>query len=102
VNAKEVYGIVIKDATILNRSLALTLDCEVPDPSWEYSHYETLWKQDTINLKVYAKQRSVDGAPAVLVSIVAKILLQMPSSGSYTIHYKAGYTYFKDSTFAFN
>lgn len=102
VETREVYGVLIKDASISNRTITLTVDCEVPDPSWEYSHFDTTPTEKRIDLKIYTKQKPNATAAAVLWSFVTTINIQVPAAGSYTIHYKANYTSYKDSTFEIN
>lgn len=99
---REVYGIRIKEASTNNKTISLTVDCEVPDPCWLFSHFESVTNGNTIQVTVYTKSKPEAACAAVLSSFQTTLNIDVKEPGSYTIHYRENYDTMKDSTFVVN
>ncbi len=101
-STREVYGVLIKKATIVDKEITLSVDCIVPDPSYGYSHTDTFFTGNMIYLTIYTRPINQNGAVQILWSFKEDIKINVPTAGEYTIHYRHSHDEMRDTMFTIN
>ncbi|MBP6671758.1 MAG: hypothetical protein KA247_01350 [Bacteroidetes bacterium] len=96
---REVYSIAIRKAEVSDRKLTLSVECVVPDPCYGFSHMETMIVREKIYLTIYTSSLTMQPCVQILGTFTKDIVIAVPSTGDYTLHYRYRYDEMRDTMF---
>lgn len=86
-DSKPVSAYQIKNATVSDRTISLTVSCETPNPCWSFTHIQHTRSANTYTVRVFARSTTNDPCITIVGSIDAPFNVTLESPGSYIFRF---------------
>ncbi len=82
-----IYSVDILETTALGQTIAFQMECQTPDPCFEFHRLEIKHSEFDVYVKVYAKRDPEIICIQILGSIKASGEFEPPQAGTYRFHF---------------
>jgi len=79
---RAVSTILIKNVTIVGRTVSFTVVCSIPEPCWQFVRSEPSATGQSVTIKMFARRTTTDPCLQVLSSLDAPATITLSSAGS--------------------